>query len=349
MVLKKEFLNIQHIDKFFGVDVEIFLSFIIPAYNASKYIADTLNSIKLEIKNKKNVELIVIDDGSKDETFNIISKFKNKNPDLNVIIHKKENEGVSTARNLGVELARGKYIWFFDSDDIIGDNSIEVICEYLNTEDLDYLSIGVKDFYNEESIESNIENKPDTVVDGLEYIKNYDIEHSPWAFIVKKEIIEKNNIYFLKGVLCEDYDFVLRVIAFSKKINHTKHICYNYIIREGSLSRRRNKEYYIFHHESMIKIIKYITEFFELHSDKEFSNEVKKYLVKIKILALINILNSVLPYSEKKEYLKKFEKVGIFDLSYTGKMNWHFKHKILLLMVKLNILKIICYLKSEKE
>src|SRR5579875_322194 len=95
------------------------ISIIIPLYNAEKYIIETIDSALQQ--SYKNIEIIIIDDGSTDSSFNVAETYKSDN----IIVVKQENKGASAARNHGLKLAKGEYIQFLDADDILDVNKIE--------------------------------------------------------------------------------------------------------------------------------------------------------------------------------------------------------------------------------
>ncbi len=101
------------------------LSLILPVYNDEKYVHSTLNSIKRQSLNNSQYELIIVDDGSIDNTFKICSEFLQKNKDINGYIYTQSNKGVSAARNMGIEKATSKYVAFVDGDDILDSSYLE--------------------------------------------------------------------------------------------------------------------------------------------------------------------------------------------------------------------------------
>ena len=111
------------------------ISIVIPMYNVEKYIDDCLTSIINQTF--KDIEIICIDDGSSDKTLDIANKYK-KN-DKRISIYKQQHAGVSIARNKGLDKATGKYILFFDSDDILDLNALEDLYNILEKEKLDTL------------------------------------------------------------------------------------------------------------------------------------------------------------------------------------------------------------------
>ena len=113
----------------------IYFSIIIPAYNAEKYIELCLDSISKQSFN--DYELIIINDGSTDHTFNICNRFALNKKQIHLI--NKENAGVSVARNVGLQQAEGEYVLFVDADDILYPNALSTLYEHLQGGKLDYL------------------------------------------------------------------------------------------------------------------------------------------------------------------------------------------------------------------
>ena len=125
---------------------EILISFVMPAYNAEKYIKMSIMSI-LNIK-EKNIEIIIVDDGSEDRTYDIVRQIN----DSRLVVIKQNNRGVSAARNMGMKVARGKYITFVDSDDYIDAACYEEIIDQIDFSKELYM-FGYKELKNEEEKE----------------------------------------------------------------------------------------------------------------------------------------------------------------------------------------------------
>lgn len=323
------------------------LSIVIPTYNAENFIEATLNSMINQEFNPENVQFLIINDGSTDNTQYIVDDIILKNKKINIKIISKNNGGLSSARNLGIDNADGKYLWFFDSDDIMEDNCLHKILSKLKTTDIDLLSFGIRDIYTNSESLGNLKNKPtNIVVDGLTYISEYEIEHSACVFIVRKKLLTENEIYFLEGVLSEDFDFVLRLYYYCYKIMHINLVCYNYYVREGSLSRRRNDKYYIFHHESMLKIVYNLNNSFDKKSC--YYKMVENYITRIKVIALINLLNSSLSFTLKKEYYNRFKAFDMLKLPIGFKKMLSFKQNLVLYLVYFNLYFPLMFIKSSK-
>jgi len=113
------------------------ISVIIPAYNSEDTIIKALNSVKNQTY-KGEIEIVVINDGSKDKTQNIIENYQNENKDINLILINQTNSGVSRARNEGLKMSKGEYICFLDSDDVWLNKKLEIQMENFN-DDIDFI------------------------------------------------------------------------------------------------------------------------------------------------------------------------------------------------------------------
>ncbi|MFE7914333.1 glycosyltransferase family 2 protein, partial [Bacillus mobilis] len=122
------------------------VSVIVPLYNAEKYIAETMESILNQTY--KNIEIVIVDDGSKDQSSSIVKNFKKKYPEqIQYILQ--ENQGVSVARNTGIENANGEYISFLDSDDLWHSTKIEKQIESMHKNNMKACYCGFMNFYEE--------------------------------------------------------------------------------------------------------------------------------------------------------------------------------------------------------
>ena len=187
------------------------LSIIVPVYNSNKHLASCLQSICGQIK--KNIEIILINDSSKDNSLQIIKKFKKKYNFI-TLIDLKKNKGVSFCRNLGLKKSMGKFIFFVDSDDLLPKNAIQnIIKQIKSSPDLDlFFHKNIKIPKNE--IDSNqfiIKKKTNSI---LENIKNFEgFRATCWNFIIKREFLINNKIFFKKIITFEDQVFVSQILC----------------------------------------------------------------------------------------------------------------------------------------
>lgn len=212
------------------------VSIIITCYNKEKYITKCIESVISQTY--KNLEIIIIDDGSKDSSAAIIEKYKNSYKNIKTVI--KENEGVSKARNLGIKLANGSKIIFIDGDDYVEKEYIEELMKYKNN---DLVICG----YNQFSEQNISTNKPvnqeiyinQKIVDVL-LNKEYMIYTAvPYLKLFSLDIIKKNDICFNENMnYGEDINFVLDYLMYTNTLKIIDKCLYNNRIVEGTLSRK---------------------------------------------------------------------------------------------------------------
>lgn len=208
------------------------ISIIIPIYNVEKYLEKCLDSILNQTY--KNLEIILIDDGSTDNSPNICNSYCEKDKRIK-IIHK-NNEGVSSARNKGIELSKGKYIVFIDSDDYVSNEHIEVLYDCIISNNVDLVISNLIDIsedgiiLNNEEKESFLMNKDQCL---KELLSEDNFYHLCCGNIYRKDLLEKIR-FNCKYRIAEDLDFLYRYI---KQINSAYFLSkntYYYLKREGS-------------------------------------------------------------------------------------------------------------------
>lgn len=191
------------------------ISIIIPAYNCAKYIINTLDSIRNQAF--KNYEIIVVNDGSNDNTSEVILEYI-KRHNLNIKFIEQQNAGVSVARNKGIENSSGKYIIFIDADDVVHWQYLQILYSVVENENVDtaycsYLRDVNKILINDNKIENY---KYSTLTNFLllnDFLFNKHVS-AFWCYIYKTEIINKYSIRFTKGIkFGEDREFTWKYLA----------------------------------------------------------------------------------------------------------------------------------------
>lgn len=211
------------------------VSVIIPVYNSEKYLKECLDSVVNQ--SFKDFEVLLINDGSTDNSGQICDEYAAK--DNRFRVFQKENGGVSSARNLGLENAKGEWIAFVDSDDKVEKDYLLDLKNGLINDKIGLVIHSFKkvngDTVNNYKIENGI-----VKVDNLEELfekRNINNFGYPVSKLFKKEIIKKNNLKFpLELTIAEDISFLLNYIPKSNKINFQEKYNYNYLIRSNSLT-----------------------------------------------------------------------------------------------------------------
>lgn len=210
------------------------LSIIIPAYNAEAYLPQCLDSILAQ--EHQGCEVIVVDDGSTDGTAALLERY----PDVKVI--HQENRGMSTARNRGLDEARGEYILFVDSDDLLTDSALETLVAELSGEDI--IAFNAKKLHDatgEQTYHPTIR-EPETT-DGWTYFCRHRLEATDihfvciWQRAYRRQFLIDNNLRFADGILrAEDDLFTTQVMLAAKTLRTITPCLYIYRIRANSIT-----------------------------------------------------------------------------------------------------------------
>lgn len=210
------------------------LSIVIPTYNVEKYIAKCLNSCINQDIPDTEYEILVVNDGTKDDSAIIASEIANENPNITII--NQENQGLSGARNTGLNSAKGDYVWFVDSDDYIEENCLSRIFGYLK-EDLDILQLQYRMVY-EDGRPSSLPTCFcfDGVKTGYDVTLNGGLPAPAQFTIFRRLFLLENDLKFVLNIYHEDSEFKPRAVYKAKKIASDKEFCYNYLQRsQGSI------------------------------------------------------------------------------------------------------------------
>lgn len=224
------------------------ISVIVPVYNGEKYIGKCLENLINQTLD--DIEIILVNDSSKDKTYDIIKKYVTKYKNIK-LINKKNNEGVGAARNDGIKIASGEYIGFVDSDDIVdtnmysdmynlakNNNSDVVMCSYIRKHKNNSFEVRANINESIANYDRNIiVNKIiPTFVENIEYGYYY-----VWNKIYKKEFLNKNNILFKENLdFGEDWFFNLEVFDNVQKFSYINYPYYTYITSNNNNSLSKN-------------------------------------------------------------------------------------------------------------
>lgn len=210
-----------------------------PVYNVEHYLSESINSILMQ---SGDWELIIVDDGSCDNSSSICDYYKKIDNRINVF--HKNNDGVSSARNYGIEKATGKYIVFVDSDDVIDINFLSIIQGYLN-DDIDLIHYGWYYIDGKQTFRHDV-CKVSTCLT-LKKVCRKNIFHGfVWSYVFKSDIIKDNNLYFLTNLdYAEDWEFILKYYLYVNKMLILEDCLYSQVMRPGSATNRELGEKYI--------------------------------------------------------------------------------------------------------
>lgn len=316
------------------------ISVITPVFNGEKYIKRCIESVQNQTY--KNIEHIIVDDGSTDNTLKICNFFNDK-----IKIVSKKNEGVSKARNVALEIATGEYILFLDADDWLEKDMCEELIECIKKNDVDIAVCGYSNYYENTNKISKIFLKEDETKNFLEQITDEESNFGgfPWNKLIRKEILKKKfdeNVHYYENLL-----FFLENCNEKTTYKCVNKCLYNYCINDNSavhskkynlkkvssleslkkvipllpqstiiihkihfLNSYFNNLYYIkkYYPESIEKVMKYkslmLKYYSDIMSDKKIPNKSK---IKIFCMKNINLIYKIYKrIKEKEKYERKF-------------------------------------------
>ena len=209
------------------------LSVIIAVYNTEKYVGKCLDS--LFNQTYSNIELVVINDCSTDDSLKILKKYAKKYANM-ILIDNKENRGLSYSRNVGLENANGEYIGYIDSDDYVDSDYYEKLMKAIIKEKSDVAIADMKIVYEDGSFPDHVTKGCDGDLTKLNVVKN-GLAASACNKVFKKDIISKYP--FSEGKLNEDLAVILPAIISANKISYVEKTYYYYVQRGGSIQNSR--------------------------------------------------------------------------------------------------------------
>lgn len=206
------------------------VSVIVPVYNVEKYVGKMLDSLLAQ--NYKNLEIICVDDGSTDASLNILKKYMYRDSRIKII--EKTNSGVSDARNIGIENAKGKYIYFCDADDILHITLISTLVALIKNADLAYVDF-VRNEGEFKQLDGEINQDRDDFCEVILNDNGY-----LWNKIFVTEIIKIHTLRFDRNIaICEDEVFIFNYLQYINKIKYNPSCLYFYRLHSDSATGNR--------------------------------------------------------------------------------------------------------------
>ena len=323
------------------------VSIIVPVYNTEAYLPDCLDSIVNQTY--KDIEIILVDDGSTDNSGRICDEYAKQDNRI-VVIHK-ENGGVSSARNRGIDISNGKFICFIDSDDTIDKLYVETLAVAINDDEVDLVLCNVRDIWINRISEKR---KIKEYLSGdffADYYKLINLLRFPVLKLYKSQIIKKYNLKFYEDIVCaEDQIFNFEYYIHISKYVYIDKAYYNYYHRNnGSLSTIKSRE-------------AYSSEFRKLQIEREFlyKNNILKRSKLLNNHAIACIKRFITIENEEKTYLnyKKrikqvillmdFKEITIKNYFDNNFRDYSFKRMSLLLLLKYRLIFLVYLYFSKK-
>ena len=283
------------------------VSIIIPIYNVEKYLTKCIDSV--ENQKYDNVEVILVNDGSTDNSEKIIKQYESKYDNIKYI--KKENGGLSEARNVGVKHSTGDYICFIDSDDYVSSSLLQNLEPYINQEYdiIKYKMVKVDEQYNEiERVDGPTFGKK-TGEEAFNLLYAEDVMLQPaWLYLYKKSFWDENNFEYPVGKTHEDFARTALIILRAKSVISTNIYGYYYVQSTSSITRGNDENKILVRAMDLLEHYDYM-----IQKIKEYNiNIMTEQNVKIYYTNCIILKLNELSKDNKKVYLQEIKKRNLF-------------------------------------
>ena len=270
------------------------VSVIVPVYNVEKYLEKCLDS--LVNQTLKDIEIIVVNDGTKDNSQEIIDKYTKKYP-KKVKGFIKENGGQSSARNYGLEYAKGEYIGFVDSDDYVELDMFEKLYNKAKEDDFDISICNLNFVYEDTDDKKEFSINMNSDLTDKESLRKHMINIYPvvWNKIYKKSLFETSKLKFKEKVWFEDVEFLYKLVPYVKSVGVIDDYLYNYLQRQGSVTNTFDKRLY-----NYVENLNGIVDFYK---EKDFYDYYKKELEYVYVRYLFaTFLKRAAKYNDEEFY-----------------------------------------------
>lgn len=292
------------------------ISVIMPVYNTSRYLKIAIDSILNQ--SFENFELIVVDDGSTDESSSILEGYKNRNNRIKVL--SQTNSGQSIAKNIALDIALGKYVYFMDSDDILMEDALMSCYNKAETNSLDLVFFDATIFYEENTKPFGFDYNRKNVVnssityEGFEVLNllllNKVFRASPCVHFVRRDIIENVSLRFFPGIIHEDELFTPQLYINSKRVGYIPKDFFNRRVRSNSTMTKK------FSQKNIDGYLTVVNEWNLIKQDKSFQEQSTVNKLIANIINSVAYQSSQLPLNERLQVIYFVLKEGFAGITF---------------------------------
>lgn len=291
------------------------LSIIIPVYNVEPYLEACVASVYRQSLPSERFEVILINDGSTDDSFRLMQKLAAEHPNMRVVDQK--NCGLSAVRNRGVRMALGTYVLFVDSDDFLYDNTVIPLLDKAIANKLDVLRF---DYWAVDEAGNRLFQSPylakrspyeGQAISGTDlFEKIYNQELFAWLSLIKKDLLLQKDVFFEEGMFFEDIEFSLKVALKASRCMYISSCVYAYRQRPASILHTFSKKKV----EDVVAIAESLQQYLK---DPSLKKSVKTIIKQIRTHLIVSVLLRISDtpvYKDRRELLELMKKKGIVYL-----------------------------------
>lgn len=276
------------------------LSIIVAIYNLGERVLPCLHSILREVNNYNDVEVLLVDDGSTDNTDVLIKKCVDGYASIHYL--KKENGGLSDARNYGLRRATGDWVWFIDGDDELAEKGVFTILSVIkNNPNVDLLTFDFAKIHPNKTYQVHNSFPVKKNFGGVKFLEE-SFPGCTWRNVYNKSFLSQNSLQFLKGAYSEDLEFDFRVFSVAKNIRYINTVIYKYVCNHSieSLSH------------TTASLEKMTNKFAIIHAAYKGALKTGSYIFGLRAAQIMNMIllgeYPSLNSKEKQRYMEEFDK-----------------------------------------
>ena len=297
------------------------ISVVVPVYNVEKYISACLDSLLNQGLDMTGYEIILVNDGSKDESLEICNQYAKTYS--NISVFSQENQGVSMARNHGLSKAKGEWVMFVDSDDYVCKGSLKYLLDNYCSDNFDGIRFWTR-IKSDAAIDKDLscEGKILFSGNGYDFIRNYGLETFCYTTLYRRDYLLNNNIKFSPYKIGEDFLFASQFLLTNPRICSTSSIVYQYLIHPGSASTSRNKTHArkcTYDHLEVNKVLVNTIEQLNLRNNSpEVYNKCLETIQGKLPLIFSRLLSSDIKTKEFREIVKDQKSISVLPMKHNS-------------------------------
>lgn len=295
------------------------LSIIIPVYNVENFLSTCLDSLLMQELELNDYEIIIVDDGSEDNSLSLARSYSNRYKQVKTF--SKENGGVGSARNLGIEKAKGKYIYFIDPDDYLLAKTLKLLVEIIESNDLDILTFRTK-LVQQSTLNECITDTTPTISkiqNGIDYIATYKYNNEVWWYLINREFLLKTQIKFIENRWMEDAIFTVELFLKAQHMAHCNLIGHRHLITPGTAMTSKEQNHYIKvirdNYNAALVFNPILQSLENTSANPKCIERIKTYQQSFVFFLMMRMLKSTIQFKEVKAIINDLQKAEIYPLN----------------------------------
>ena len=236
------------------------LSIVVPVYNSAPYLEDCVRSLLDQDLQASEYEILLINDGSTDDSLRIAEQLCTRSPNLKIITQ--ENRGIGAARNVGLDRSAGEFLWFVDSDDAIARDCLGTLLGKLRGHHLDVVTYHYRRVVDRTALAGFVFLPGKELIEmnsGVQYIADHNYINGAWAYIIRSEYLRTINLRFNEHRWCEDSMFSIAMLSAAPRVGYLTVAAYAYISNPNSNMSTKTGP----HRRKMVEDFHYTVDYFD--------------------------------------------------------------------------------------